>query len=134
MPLEHVLRDGEEEEDVHVELDPETMALIDELAGDEVENQQDLRQFSGELSKGRMKALAQQRTTARAQQRSAAVKRLQRRENTAESSSREVHLRPAELQGQSEASGPRGSRGAPSNNNKTLGRAIVHRAASTSAE
>ena len=69
----------EDEEDPQVTLDNETMQLIDELAADEVDNCKDLRQFKGELSQARLKQLALDRDRARAQQRSAAVKRRQPR-------------------------------------------------------
>ena len=50
MPLEHV---GEEDmgDDVTCELGAETIELLDELAGDEAENAQDLKQSNGDLSK-----------------------------------------------------------------------------------
>ena len=69
----------EDEEDPQVTLDNETMQLIDELAADEVDNCKDLRQFKGELSQARLKQLALDRDKARAEHRSAAVKRRQRK-------------------------------------------------------
>ena len=79
MPLEHV---GEEDmgDDVTCELDAETMELLDELAGDEAENAQDLKQLKGDMSKDMMRKVAQARATTRVSRRARAINTKIRRE------------------------------------------------------
>ena len=59
---------SEVQEGAGPDLDPETAALIEELAEDEVENAQDLRKFREDVTLGAIRRLAQKAAVARAQQ------------------------------------------------------------------